>query len=86
MWLRPAEFFGKFFIDPPFNIFKNLGDVILSHSRIKFVLRLAAFLFFSGVFLETGADFLLFLSVGMILSEKFCQLWGQNCFLNCNNK
>ena len=39
-WLRPAEFFGKFFRDPPVNFFRNLGEVILSHSRIKCVLWL----------------------------------------------
>ena len=33
------------------------------------------FLVFSGVSLETAANFLLFLKVAMILREKFCQLW-----------
>ena len=34
-WLRPAEIFGKFFSDPLFNFSKNLGDLLLSHSRVK---------------------------------------------------
>ena len=36
------------------------------------------FLVFSGVSLETAANFLLFLKVAMILREKFCQLWILN--------
>ena len=40
-WLRPIEFFGKFLSDPALNLFRNLGDKFLSHSRIKCVLRLS---------------------------------------------
>ena len=36
------------------------------------------FLVFSGVSLETAANFLLFLKVAMILREKFCQQWRLN--------
>ena len=36
---RPAESFWKFSSDSPFNLFKNLGDVLLSHLWIKCVLR-----------------------------------------------
>ena len=42
-------------------------------------------LVFSGVFLETAANFLLFLKSAMILREKFCQQWRLNwifCFYN----
>ena len=36
------------------------------------------FFVFSGVFLETAANFLLFVKIAIILREKFCQLWRQN--------
>ena len=36
------------------------------------------FLVFSGVSLETAANFSLFLKVAMILREKFCQQWRLN--------
>ena len=39
------------------------------------------FLVFSGVSLETAANFLLFLKVAMILREKFCQLRRLNWIL-----
>ena len=39
-WIRLPEFFGKFISDSPFNLFRNLRDVLLSHSRIKCVLGL----------------------------------------------
>ena len=39
-WLRLAEFFGNSFSDSPFNFFRILGDVLLSHSWIKCVLCL----------------------------------------------
>ena len=38
--LRPAEVFWKFFSYSPFDLFRNLGDVILSHFWIKCVLWL----------------------------------------------
>ena len=37
------------------------------------------FLVFSGVFLETAANFFLVFKVSMILREKFCQQWRLNC-------
>ena len=40
------------------------------------------FLVFSGVSLETAANFLLFLNVAMILKEMLCQLWRLNWFFN----
>ena len=40
------------------------------------------FLVFSGVSLETAANFLLFLNVAMILKEKLCQLRRLNWFFN----
>ena len=44
-------------------------------------------LVFSGVSLETAADFLLFLKVAMILREKFCQQWKLKwIFYFCNQK
>ena len=39
-WLRPADFFGKFFSDAPLNSLRSQGVVLLSHSRIKCVLWL----------------------------------------------
>ena len=42
-WLCPAKFFGKFFSDPLIKFFRNLGDVLLSHSWIKCVLWLTVF-------------------------------------------
>ena len=38
--LRPTEFFWEFFSHSPFNLFRDLGDVFLSHSWIKCVLWL----------------------------------------------
>ena len=38
--LCPTKFFWEFFSYPPFDLFKNLGDVFLSHFWIKRVLRL----------------------------------------------
>ena len=40
------------------------------------------FLVFSGVSLETAANFLSFLIVAMILREKLCQLWRLNWVFN----
>ena len=37
---RPAEFFGEFFSEPPFNLFRFLRDVLLSYCRIECVFRL----------------------------------------------
>ena len=42
------------------------------------------FLAFSGVSLETAANFLLFVKVVMILMEKPCQLWKLKWILFCN--
>ena len=44
------------------------------------------FLVFSGVFLETAANFFLFFKVAMILREKFCQLWRLNWSFNSITK
>ena len=38
--LRPTEFFWEFYSYSPFDLFRNLGDVFLSHFWIKRVLRL----------------------------------------------
>ena len=40
------------------------------------------FLAFSGVSLETGANFLWFLNVALIFRRKLCQLWRLNWFFN----
>ena len=53
-WLRPADFFWKFFSGSPFNLFRNLGDVFLRRFRIECVLRLTVpciFRYFSRNFL-----------------------------------
>ena len=45
------------------------------------------FLVFSGVFLETAANFLLFLKIAMILRKEVCQQWKLNrSFYFCNQK
>ena len=84
-WLRPVEFLGKFFSDPPFNFFRNLRDVLLGHSRIEFVLGLTVPCFY-GVPLETAANFLLLLNVAIFLREKLCHLWSLNWILNVYQK
>ena len=66
--LRPTEFFWEFFSYSPFDLFRNLGNVFLSHFWIKCVLRLTV----PGIFRrisQTAAIFLLFLEVAMILRE-----------------
>ena len=76
-WFRPAEFFGTFFSDLSFNFFRNLkmyswaipGSIVFCDW---------VFLVFSGAYLETAANILLFLKVAMIVGEKFCQLWRLN--------
>ena len=45
-WLRPAELFGKFFSYPPFHLFRNLRDVLLSRFWIKCFLRLTVLCIF----------------------------------------
>ena len=72
--LCPAKFLGKSVSDPSFNFFRNLGDLLSSHHRNKWVLWLIVPCFFSGVFLETAANFVLFLNVAMILGEEYSQL------------
>ena len=58
-WLRFAKFFREFFSYSPFDLLGDLGDEILSQFRVKYILLLV----FSGVFLETAANFLMFLKV-----------------------
>ena len=69
--------FESFFSDPSFNFFRNLGIDFWAISG-SIVFRDWVFLVFSGVSLETAANFLLFLNVAMLLSEKLCQLWRVN--------
>ena len=69
----------------PITLLTNLGDVFLSHCRIKCVLWVIVPCI-SGVSIETASNFLLFLNVAMILRESLCQLWKLNCFFKFCNK
>ena len=73
-WLRPAEFFRKFFGDS--ETWEMYSWAIPGSN----VFRDWLFLVISGVSLETAANFLLFLNFSMILREKLCQLWRLNWF------
>ena len=68
----------------PFDLLRNLGDVILSHFRDKCVLYSTVSSTF-GCFSETPASFLLFLNVAMRLREKFDQRWRLNLSLSLYN-
>ena len=76
-WLRPAEFFWKFFRYSLFDLFRNLGDVFLSHFWIQCVMWLTVPCTFR-CFSRNWANFLLFLKVATVLREKFSQLWRLN--------
>ena len=67
--VRPAKILGKFFSDPPINFFRNLGDLFFSNPRNMCFFD-CLFLVFSGVSLETAANFLLFPNVAIFLREK----------------
>ena len=68
----PTEFFWEFFSYPPFDLFRNPEDVVLSQSGSS-VFCVLQFLVPSGVSLETAASFLLFLKVALDWGKKFYQ-------------
>ena len=72
-WPCPVEYFWKIFTVPPFNLFRNLGDVLLRNCWIKYVVQLTFPCIFM-CFSRTAANSLLFLKTAMILREKFSQL------------
>ena len=63
--LCPTEFFWEFLTYPPFDPFRNVGDVVLSRFRVKRDLCFTV----SSIF----GCFFLFLNVAMKLGEKFYQ-------------
>ena len=73
-WLRFAKLFREFLSYSAFDLLRDLGDVISSYFRVKYVLPSTASSAFS-CFPETAANFLLFLNVAMRLGEKFYQRW-----------
>ena len=80
-WLCFAKFLREFLGYSPFDLLRDLGDVILSWFRVKYVLCSTASTA-SSVSLETAANFLLFLNVAILLREKSCQWWRLNFILS----
>ena len=83
--LRPTEFFQEFFSYSPFDLFKNLGDLFLSHFEVMSVLWSTV----PGIFRCFSRNCR---SFSLILQrchdnfrENFCQWWRLNwSLLFCN--
>ena len=83
VWLSPAKLLGKFLV----TLLSIFSETWVKYSSAISELSVFCdwlFLVFSGVSLETTANFLLFLNVAMILRKKLCHLWRLNWFLFYN--
>ena len=76
--LCPTEFFWEFFLVTLPSISSETWEMYSWAISGSSVFCDWLFLVFSGVFLKTAANFLLFLNVAMRLGEKFYQRWRLN--------